>query len=88
MGLPSIPANSLKMLAATGLLYIILMGSTFFSLGVILPHMIRSLHMDWGQARLRLHLAGARRRTFQHAAGSDHPAFRRLGGRAVPASSS
>jgi OFA family oxalate/formate antiporter-like MFS transporter len=45
-----IPWMTLRMLAACGSLYVILMGSTFFSLGVILPHMMASVHMDWSQA--------------------------------------
>lgn len=39
-----------RMLAAMGLLYLLIMGSTFSSLGVVLPHMIAALHLDWTQA--------------------------------------
>jgi len=39
-----------RMLAAMGLLYLIIMGSSFASLGVVLPHMIAALHMDYTQA--------------------------------------
>jgi hypothetical protein len=35
-----IPAATLKMVAALGVLHLMLMGSTFASLGVVLPHMI------------------------------------------------
>ena len=38
------------MLAALGLLYLMVMGSTFSSLGVVLPHMIPSLRLDWTEA--------------------------------------
>jgi MFS transporter, OFA family, oxalate/formate antiporter len=38
------------MLLAVGVLYLIMMGSTFSSLGVVLPHMIASLRMNFGQA--------------------------------------
>ncbi len=41
---------TLRMLAAVGVLYLIMMGSTFSSLGVVLPHMIQSLGMNFGQA--------------------------------------
>jgi MFS family permease len=41
---------TLKMLIAVGMLYLIMMGSTFSSLGVVLPHMIQSLGLNWGQA--------------------------------------
>ncbi len=41
---------TLKMLLATGILYLIMMGSTFSSLGVVLPHMIQSLGMDKAEA--------------------------------------
>ena len=41
---------TLRMLAATGGLYLIMMGSTFSSLGVVLPHMARALGMNWEQA--------------------------------------
>lgn len=41
---------TLKMLIATGVLYLMMMGSTFSSLGVILPHMVAALKMNWGQA--------------------------------------
>ena len=41
---------ALKMLLAVGILYLIMMGSTFSSLGVVLPHMIASLGMNFGQA--------------------------------------
>ena len=41
---------TLKMLLAVGILYLIMMGSTFSSLGVVLPHMIRSLKMNFGEA--------------------------------------
>lgn len=46
----SIPWTTLRMLFATGVLYLIMMGSTFFSLGVVLPHMIASLHLSFGEA--------------------------------------
>jgi len=42
--------TTLKMLTAVGLLYMIMMGSTFSSLGVVLPHMIASLQMSWKEA--------------------------------------
>ena len=42
--------TTLKMLLATGILYLIMMGSTFSSLGVVLPHMIQSLGMDKAEA--------------------------------------
>jgi MFS family permease len=45
-----IERTMLRMLAALGLLYLIIMGSTFASLGVVLPHMIADLHMDYTQA--------------------------------------
>jgi len=38
------------MLLAVGVLYLVMMGSTFSSLGVVLPHMIAALHLSWGQA--------------------------------------
>jgi len=38
------------MLVAVGVLYLIMMGSTFSSLGVVLPHMIASLGLNWAQA--------------------------------------
>lgn len=41
---------TLKMLVAVGILYLIMMGSTFSSFGVVLPHMITSLQMNWKQA--------------------------------------
>jgi MFS family permease len=41
---------TLKMLIAVGVLYMIMMGSTFSSLGVVLPHMIATLNMNFGQA--------------------------------------
>lgn len=41
---------TLRMLTAVGILYLIMMGSTFSSLGVVLPHMIASLGLNWGQA--------------------------------------
>jgi MFS family permease len=40
----------LALLIALGTLYMIMMGSTFSSLGVVLPHMIATLGMNWGQA--------------------------------------
>jgi len=40
----------LGILLALGILYLIMMGSTFSSLGVVLPHMILSLGMNWRQA--------------------------------------
>jgi MFS family permease len=40
----------LRMLAAMGLVYLLIMGSTFSSLGVVLPHMIAALHMNYTQA--------------------------------------
>ena len=45
-----LPWTTLKMLLATGVLYLIMMGTTFSSLGVVLPHMIPSLGMNFGQA--------------------------------------
>jgi MFS family permease len=42
--------TTLRMLLATGVLYLIMMGTTFSSLGVVLPHMIPSLGMNFGQA--------------------------------------
>jgi MFS family permease len=45
-----LPWQTLKMLLAVGVLYLIMMGSTFSSLGVVLPHMIASLGMNFGQA--------------------------------------
>lgn len=39
-----------RMLIAVGSLYLIMMGSTFSSLGVVLPHMIATLGLTWGQA--------------------------------------
>jgi MFS transporter, OFA family, oxalate/formate antiporter len=44
--------TTLKMLAAVGILYLIMMGSTFSSLGVVIPHIIASLHLSFGQAGL------------------------------------
>ncbi len=38
------------MLAAVGILYLIMMGSTFSSLGVVLPHMVATLQLSWEQA--------------------------------------
>lgn len=38
------------MLAAVGVLYLIMMGSTFSSLGVVLPHMVATLQLSWEQA--------------------------------------
>jgi OFA family oxalate/formate antiporter-like MFS transporter len=40
----------LPMLVALGLLYVMIMGSSFASLGVVLPHMIPSLGLSWTQA--------------------------------------
>lgn len=45
-----IPWVTLRMLIAVGVLYLMMMGSTFFSLGVVLPHMIATLQMSWRQA--------------------------------------
>ena len=39
-----------KMLLAVGILYLIMMGSTFSSLGVVLPHMIASLGLNFAEA--------------------------------------
>jgi len=47
-----ISVTTLKMLVATGILYLIMMGSTFSSLGVVIPHMMETLHMNFGQAGL------------------------------------
>jgi MFS family permease len=47
-----ISVTTLKMLVATGILYLIMMGSTFSSLGVVIPHMMATLHMNFGQAGL------------------------------------
>ncbi len=44
-----IGGTTAKMLLATGILYLIMMGSTFSSLGVVLPHMMKSLGMDFRQ---------------------------------------
>ena len=41
---------TLRMLAAVGILYLIMMGSTFSSLGVVLPHMVATLQLSWEQA--------------------------------------
>jgi MFS family permease len=43
-------ARVLTLLIALGILYLIMMGSTFSSLGVVLPYMIASFGMNWGQA--------------------------------------
>src|SRR5579859_2360395 len=40
----------LKMLAAVGILYLIMMGSTFSSLGVVIPHIIATLHFSFAEA--------------------------------------
>lgn len=45
-----IGATTLKMLVASGVLYMIMMGSTFSSLGVVLPYMSESLSMDFATA--------------------------------------
>lgn len=45
-----LPWMTLRMLLAAGILYLIMMGSTFSSLGVVLPHMIAALGMNWSQA--------------------------------------
>jgi MFS transporter, OFA family, oxalate/formate antiporter len=45
-----IGGTTLKMLIASGVLYMIMMGSTFSSLGVVLPYMIKSLGMDFATA--------------------------------------
>ncbi len=45
-----ISASTLKMLAAVGVLYLIMMGSTFSSLGVVIPHIKASLSLSFGQA--------------------------------------
>lgn len=42
--------GTLRILLAVGILYLVMMGSTFSSLGVVLPHMIVTLHMSFGQA--------------------------------------
>ncbi len=42
--------TTLRMLLAVGVLYLMMMGSTFSSLGVVLPHMIATLGMDFTQA--------------------------------------
>lgn len=47
---PPLSGRVLTLLIALGVLYMIMMGSTFSSLGVVLPHMISSLGMNWGQA--------------------------------------
>jgi MFS family permease len=47
-----IGGTTAKMLLAVGILYLIMMGSTFSSLGVVLPHMMKSLGMDFSQAGL------------------------------------
>lgn len=47
-----IGGTTAKMLLAAGILYLIMMGSTFSSLGVVLPHMMKSLGMDFSQAGL------------------------------------
>jgi MFS family permease len=45
-----ISGMTLRMLLAVGVLYLIMMGSTFSSLGVVLPYMIASLGMNFAQA--------------------------------------
>jgi MFS family permease len=45
-----VSAATLKALLAVGTLYLIMMGSTFSSLGVVLPHMIAALGMNFAQA--------------------------------------
>ncbi len=40
----------LRMLAATGILYLIMMGSTFSSLGVVIPHIIKTLQLNFAEA--------------------------------------
>jgi MFS transporter, OFA family, oxalate/formate antiporter len=50
VGRHAIPPAALKMVAALGILHLMLMGSTFASLGVVLPHMIPSLDLNWSQA--------------------------------------
>lgn len=42
----------IRTLVALGILYLVMMGSTFSSLGVVLPHMIADLHLSWSQAGL------------------------------------
>ncbi len=72
----------LRMLAAMGLVYVIIMGSTFSSLGVVLPHMIAALHMNYAQA-------GSGFTVLALAAGLlsmlPAPLIRRLGGRGAVA---
>lgn len=45
-----VSGTTLKMLGAVGVLYLIMMGSTFSSLGVVIPHIIATLHLSFGQA--------------------------------------
>ena len=45
-----VSGTTLKMLGAVGVLYMIMMGSTFSSLGVVIPHIIASLHLNFAQA--------------------------------------
>jgi OFA family oxalate/formate antiporter-like MFS transporter len=45
----ALPWPMLRMLIAVGVLYLIMMGSTFFSLGVVLPAMMASLKMNFGE---------------------------------------
>ena len=45
-----ISATTLKMLSAVGVLYLIMMGSTFSSLGVVIPHIIATLRLNFGEA--------------------------------------
>jgi MFS family permease len=42
--------TTLRMLAAVGILYLIMMGSTFSSLGVVIPHIIATLHFSFAEA--------------------------------------
>lgn len=42
--------TTLRMLAAVGILYLIMMGSTFSSLGVVIPHIIQTLHFSFAEA--------------------------------------
>jgi MFS family permease len=73
-----ISGTTLKMLLAVGILYLIMMGSTFSSLGVVLPYMKQALGMDFRQAGLGFTLL-----TLAAGTSSILPAFtiKRWGGR-------
>jgi MFS family permease len=75
-----IGGTTLKMLLAVGVLYLIMMGSTFSSLGVVLPYMKQALGMDFRQAGMGFTLL-----TLAAGTASILPAFtiKRWGGRAT-----